>query len=247
MDKLTAREIKHLQSLRLKKYRQKYGQFIVEGEKLIDELLHSTFNLVYLVATPAFMNHPIVMNNTAETKLITEIEFKKISSLVTPPGLMALVEIPAQIPEFLNETNESAICLESIKDPGNLGTIIRIADWYGITTIYCSPDCVDAYNPKTISSTMGSLFRIRIIYTDLDKIISNSKLKSLAFTIDGVAMQKVALPNKALIVIGSESHGISQKLQELCTQKLSIKRIGKAESLNAAIATAIACERIFNV
>lgn len=247
MDKLTAREIKHLQSLRLKKFRQKYGQFIVEGEKLVDELLHSTYKLVYLLATPIFIDHPLVIQFSDKAKTVSDHEIKKISAMVTPPGLMALVEIPTDLPENRKEAVNSAICLESIKDPGNLGTIIRIADWYGIDTVYCSHDCVDAYNPKTISSTMGSLFRINIIYTDLRELITHSKIDSLAFTIDGIVMQEAKLPKKALLVIGSESHGISKPLQDLCTNKLSIKRIGKAESLNAAIATAIACDRIFNL
>jgi TrmH family RNA methyltransferase len=247
MDKLTAREIKHLQSLRLKKYRQKYGQFIVEGEKLVNELLHSSYKLVYLIATPDYINLSLAQENASICKEISEIEIKKISALVTPPGIMALVEMDT--PHF-NEGNavfNSAICLESIKDPGNLGTIIRIADWYGIDTVYCSLDCVDVYNPKTISSTMGSLFRIKVIYIDLIALITEASIPSLAFTIDGRAMQSVELPKKALIVIGSESHGISNALQEKCTDKLSIKRLGQAESLNAAIATAIACDRIFNI
>jgi RNA methyltransferase, TrmH family len=247
MDKLTAREIKHLQSLRLKKFRQKYGQFIVEGEKLVDELLHSSYKLVYLMATPAFFHHPLVVQNADLTKTVSDIEIKKLSALVTPPGLMALVEIPVDIHENNTVAITSAICLESIKDPGNLGTIIRIADWYGLDKVYCSQDCVDVYNPKTISSTMGSLFRIKVIYTDLVALITHSKIDSLAFTIDGKAMQENTLPKNALLIIGSESHGISESIQNLCTQKLSIKRIGKAESLNAAIATAIACDRIFNV
>jgi RNA methyltransferase, TrmH family len=247
MDKLTAREIKHLQSLRLKKFRQKYGQFIVEGEKLVDELLHSSYKLVYLMATPAFFHHPLVVQNADLTKTVSDIEIKKLSALVTPPGLMALVEIPVDIHENNTVAITSAICLESIKDPGNLGTIIRIADWYGLDKVYCSQDCVDVYNPKTISSTMGSLFRIKVIYTDLVALITHSKIDSLAFTIDGKAMQETTLPKNALLIIGSESHGISESIQNLCTQKLSIKRIGKAESLNAAIATAIACDRIFNV
>jgi TrmH family RNA methyltransferase len=171
----------------------------------------------------------------------------KLSSLVTPPGLIALVEMPSEINDYAVEAINSALCLESLKDPGNLGTIIRIADWYGIDTVYCSNDCVDVYNPKTVSSTMGSIFRIKVIYTDLTALISKSKIESLAFTMDGTTMQKAALPKKALIVIGSESHGLSPVLQHLCAQKISIKRIGKAESLNAAIAAAIACERIFNV
>ena len=210
MDKLTAREIKHLQSLRLKKFRQKYGQFIVEGEKLVDELLHSSYKLVYLMATPAFFHHPLVVQNADLTKTVSDIEIKKLSALVTPPGLMALVEIPVDIHENNTVAITSAICLESIKDPGNLGTIIRIADWYGLDKVYCSQDCVDVYNPKTISSTMGSLFRIKVIYTDLVALITHSKIDSLAFTIDGKAMQETTLPKNALLIIGSESHGISE-------------------------------------
>jgi TrmH family RNA methyltransferase len=243
---ISAAELKHLQSLKLKKFRQKYGHFLVEGEKVVAELLQSPMTLDYILATSAMAEKIKPLTSGISVKEVTEKNYAKISSLSTPPGIAALIKIPETKSFAAAKGRTWALALDGIRDPGNLGTIIRIADWYGIKEIFCSEDCVDLYNPKVLSATMGSFIRVSVVYTDLKKVITVIGLPALAFVMDGQDLNEVSLPYKGLIVIGNESKGISEGLKELCDYKVKITRLGAAESLNAAIATAIACERLVN-
>ncbi len=134
------------------------------------------------------------------------------------------------------------MALESINDPGNLGAIIRIADWYGIEKILCSSDTVDFYNPKVIAASMGSFLRVQVQYGDLSELLKNTALPVLGAFLDGTNVHKFQFPTEGILVIGSEAHGISPALEKIVTEKITIPRTGKAESLNAAIATAIICD-----
>lgn len=165
-------------------------------------------------------------------------EFQQISSQKNPEGILAVCQMP-DIQDISLIENHWAIALDTIQDPGNLGTIIRIADWFGIEQIFCSNETADCYNSKVVQSTMGSLARIQCIYTDLEKLLENYKGFAYAATLGGQSIYELEAGEKGILVIGNESHGISDKLLPYCNQKISIPRLGKAESLNAGIATGI--------
>lgn len=245
ISKLTTRELKVLQSLKLKKFRQKYGLFVVEGEKLVNELLHSPFQLIYIVATQEKLDSKNKPDSSLLVKEISESDYSKFSTHPTPPGLAALFEFPQfEFPD--NEIKKTTIFLDDIRDPGNLGTIIRIADWYGINEIYCSENTVDCFNPKVLSATMGSIGRVRVYYTSFQRFSEKCIIPKIGMVMDGTPLHKQVLPAQAAIIIGSESHGISAEHQSCCETLLTIQKTGEAESLNAGIAAAIVCDRMVN-
>lgn len=227
-------------SLHLSKYRYKYGQFTVEGRKAVSELFHSELEIVKIVSTREFLSRNSI---DFEVDLISEADYKKISQFDTPPGILALVNIPK--PAIWNTNQPLTLALDGISDPGNLGTIIRIADWYGIQQILLSEDCVDLYNAKCLSATMGSFCRIECIYTDLTTALVGKTVYG-AF-LEGESVYKVQPINPSVLVIGSESHGIRESLKSSISHPITIPRKGNAESLNAGIATAILVDRLLNV
>jgi TrmH family RNA methyltransferase len=234
---LTKSKLKQYQQLATKKFRQKYGLFVVEGYKSVNELIQSSWPVEAVLCSPAFLE-----NNPQPGFVYTEVsnqELNKISSLKTSPGIAAIAKM-----QNLEVTPTNwMLALESINDPGNLGTIIRIADWYGINTIFCSSDCVDMFNPKVIQATMGSFLRLRIIYGDLGSLLKNKQV--YAATLNGKDLRTLHDVKPGVILIGSESNGLSPALlKETTPLEVTIPRAGKAESLNAAIATAIFCERL---
>lgn len=218
---------------------------MVEGEKLVHELLHSDFRLNYIIATPDKLAVLDIEFQEVPVREISEGDYQKISSLSTPPGLGAVVEIPT-VNDDSGEIWHNSLYLDGIKDPGNLGTIIRIADWYGVSDVYCSEDTVDCYNPKVLSATMGSIARVRITYLSFDTFIERCKIQKLAMVMNGKSVHRFPFPAQAAIVIGSESHGIRQENLKKCDDLLTIEKHGGAESLNAAIATAIVFDRLVN-
>lgn len=228
---LTNNEIKLINSLQRKKERQKTGLFIVEGVKMVEELIKSNFIIRKIFSTSEISNYQT-------TELITEKELAKISQYATPNQVIALVETPQQV-----EINysQSSLVLEDINNPGNLGTIIRTADWFGINQIICSVGSTDCFSPKTVSSTMGSIFRSNIHYLDLEAFLHQSALASYGAFLEGTYLHDTKLPNKCNIVMGSESHGISDNLKILIDHKLTIAGSTNAESLNLSIATGIFC------
>ena len=232
---LSKNDIKLICSLQQKKYRQKYKLFVAEGVKVIKELLASSFVLkqLYLV-DDLFLNVP-------ENKriLITENELKKISQLKTPNKVVGLFEIPE--PEGI--LNEGLIlALDDINDPGNLGTMIRLCDWFGIEQIVCSRDTVDCFNHKVVQATMGSLARVRISYVDLFSYLEQATVPIFVADMDGENLYKTILPNSGIVVMGNEANGISSAILKLKSTCISIPRFGsikQTESLNVATATAI--------
>lgn len=236
---LSKSEIKHLRSLRLKKFRQKYNQFIVEGEKTISELYTSPYRIVEIFGTMEVkpQNTPIEI----PFKTISRKELDQISNHKAPNGMFAVVEI---VPESEIQQNKITICLDDIQDPGNLGAIIRIADWYGIEQILCSQHSVDLYNWKTLSATMGSFARVQVNYTDLIPYLKGYDGDILACSMEGRPVYEYPMDKNCIIVIGNEGKGIKEEILKLCTQTISIPRIGQAESLNAAIATAVICDNL---
>lgn len=231
---LTNNDTKLINSLVKKKFRQKYNKFVVEGVKNIKEVLNSSIYIEKIYSIDdTFDDFP------SKNVLITERELKKISQLVTPNTALAVCEIPQ---EKKIQKNGFIIALDDIRDPGNLGTIIRMADWFGIQQIVCSKETVDLYNPKVIQSTMGSFIRVQINYTDLEKFFETYSHPILGTFMDGENLYKTSLPENAVLLMGNEANGISEKLESFVTQRLSIPRMGKlqqTESLNVAMATSI--------
>ncbi len=242
---LTKALIKHLQNLKLKKYRQNYTEFVIEGDKLITEAFVEKADIKLLAATKTWLSenkHKIPKHIIPEG--VSESEMEKISSFKTPQAAIALIEIPKQDIEKSLKKEDWILVLDGINDPGNLGTIIRSADWFGVHTIVCSHDCVELYNPKVIQATMGSLFRVHVFYMIIGEFLQQSHKKKYAATLKGENIFNIKFEKTGILVIGSESHGIRPEVLKHCTSNISIPAYGKAESLNAAVATSILLSRI---
>ena len=228
-------QIKLINSLQQKKYRQLHQLFIAEGVKVIQELLASNILLEHLYVTENLFDGVAATQKT----LITETELKKISCLTTPNNCLALFRIPVQTGIV---SKGLVIALDDVRDPGNLGTIIRLCDWYGVSQIICSEQTVDVYNPKVVQATMGSISRVALAYVDLKEYLKNTNQTVFGTFMDGKNVYKTQLPNSGVLVLGNEANGISAALEELVTERLAIPRFGniqQTESLNVATATAI--------
>lgn len=232
---LSKNQLKLITSLSQKKYRQKHNLFVAEGVKVVNELLSSSLKLHQLFATSDFL----VDNFVDELQVISESELRKISSLKSPNKVLGIFEIP----EHKNINKEGLIlALDDINDPGNLGTIIRLCDWFGIDHLICSNNTVDCYNPKVVQASMGSLTRVSIVYLDLYDYLSSSELPVFIADMDGENIYKTELPANGILVMGNEANGISESIRKFVANKISIPRFGKLqaiESLNVATATAI--------
>jgi len=244
---LTTAQIKHLQSLKLKKYRQNYDEFIIEGDKLVTEALLGNEVMPLLIATDEWIvNNKATLPSHLQVEIAKQKDLDKISSLSTAPPVMALVKQRIYAISDIQVNDNWILALDGINDPGNLGTIIRSADWFGISTIICSNNCVDVYNPKVVQSTMGSLFHVKVIYTDLHDFVATNKHKCVAATLDGQQAYDYKFDKEGILLIGSESHGITEAIVSLIQNKITIPSFGKAESLNAAVATSILLSLLSN-
>jgi len=224
---------KLITSLSQKKYRQKHQLFIAEGVKVVRELLESSFELEIIFSTESEFSS---LDCFIE---VSDQELKKISSLKTPNKVLALFKIPLQ-----KKINSSGliVVLDTINDPGNLGTIIRLCDWFGVEQLVCSQDTVDCYNSKVVQATMGSLARVSISYLNLSEYLQTVSIPIFIADMDGVNIHKSKLPASAILVMGNEANGVSDRLKQLISNKISIPRYGNSnqvESLNVATATAI--------
>ena len=238
---LSKNQIKWVKSLELKKNRKAEGLFVAEGPKVVGDLLRGGFTPRSLFATRGYMEQ----HRDVSCQEITDEELRKLSFLQHPQQVLAVFEIPSPL-LWGGAGGGLSLALDGIQDPGNLGTIIRIADWFGITTIYCSLDTADAYNPKVVQATMGSLAHVRIIYTDLVELLTHADVPIYGTLLDGEDIYQQTLESdKGIIVMGNEGNGISPAVRQLITHKLFIPNFHKeketAESLNVAIATAITC------
>lgn len=239
---LSKARIKLIHSLAHKKYRNELKLFVVEGKKQVTELFTSNLNIKLILATPNWLTaNTAFIKNQTEICEVSEDELKKVSFLTTPQEVLALVELPKPIQ---NPTigNGLTLALDTIQDPGNLGTIIRIADWYGIQNIICSQTCADVYSPKVIQATMGSFMRVGVHYIDLYEFLNQTSMPVYGAFIGGKSIHQTKLSTPAILVIGNEGNGISADIHKVITHPISIPRFGSAESLNAAIATAIICD-----
>lgn len=230
---LSKNQLKNIQRLKLKKHRYTSNLFVAEGIKTINELLHSHLDLEHLYTTESFE-----IDNAFET-IISETELKKISFLTTPNKALALFKMPIIKP--IN-TNKLIVALDNVRDPGNLGTIIRLCDWFGINDLLCSYATVDCYNPKVIQATMGSIARVNINYVDLEAFLTKNNTAIFGTFMNGENVYKTTLPKKGILVVGNEANGISSSIEKLTTTKITIPQFGtikETESLNVATATAI--------
>ncbi|WP_348813012.1 TrmH family RNA methyltransferase [Flavobacterium maritimum] len=228
-------QIKLISSLHQKKQRIANQLFFAEGVKVIQELLQSNFKLEHLYTT----QNDFEEVSSVKKSLINESDLKKISALATPNTCLAVFKMPKE-----KEIVEAGLilALDSIRDPGNLGTILRLCDWFGINQLLCSKETVDIFNPKVVQATMGSITRVNVNYIDLNAFIAQTKLPVFGTFMDGTNIYSTNLPQEGIIIMGNEANGISEDLEKLIKNRLTIPRFGdlqKTESLNVATATAI--------
>jgi TrmH family RNA methyltransferase len=237
---ITKNQIKFIKSLSLKKNRQKEQLFIAEGEKIVAELLNSNFEFHEIFAT----NEWILKNTDVRAIKVNNSELDRISNLKSANNVLAIVKIKQ---DNLSITDGLTLVLDDINDPGNLGTIIRMCDWFGVKQLVCSKSTVDCFNSKVVQSAMGSLFRVSIIYTDLDGYLSNIDTPIYGAFMDGENVRGIKFPKNAHLIMGNEANGISEEIEKLITDKVAIKNIGNsAESLNVAVATSILLHEFCN-
>ncbi|TKD59188.1 RNA methyltransferase [Flavobacterium sp. ASW18X] len=231
--------LKVVKRLHQKKYRNEESLFFVEGIKTVKELLATQLPLEKLLVTQEHRD----AFNTYEFDIISKEDLAKISALRTPPGVLAVFRMP-----FKTEVEEKGwiVALDDVRDPGNLGTIIRLCDWFGVTQLVCSQATVDCYNPKVLQATMGSIARIAITYLDLPNFLSQTKATVYGAFMEGDVVYQKELPASGVLVMGNEANGVSESVAKHISQKISIPQFGKAtaESLNVATATAILLNEI---
>lgn len=237
---LSKAQVKYIQSLSQKKFRDESGQFLVEGTKIIKELIVEQPDLVKAIyALPDWVSehaHLLKKANIIADEA-SEQDMEKISSLPSFSAAIAIIDKPElKIPEV----GGIMLLLDGIQDPGNLGTIIRTADWFGVKHIICGDGTADCYNPKVVQATMGSVFRLNILYENLQVFIKeHSNLPLITSSLDGFPINKATIQKDMLLIIGNESKGVNKSIENLATSKVLIPGFGKAESLNAAVATGI--------
>ncbi len=241
---ISKNKIKYIRSLELKKNRNKEGKFVAEGFKVVDDLL-ALQPADLIVATQEWLHGKHLADQT-EVIEVTEEELKKVSFLQHPQQVLAVFR-QTQDGDFSINTQELSLALDGVQDPGNLGTIIRIADWFGITHIYCSQDTADVYNPKVVQATMGSIARVKVEYGNLLALVESlpADVPVYGTLLDGDNIYQQQLENRGLIVMGNEGKGISPALAKKVNRRLLIPNFPEgratADSLNVAIATAITC------
>jgi rRNA methylases len=243
---LSKAKIKYIRSLELKKFRSEYKSFVAEGNKLVEDMLHS-FECEFMIAKSSWM---ATQGNIPAEELIVaeEDDIRKVSFLKNPQDVLAVFKQSVYCLDDVNPVSNLVLMLDGVQDPGNLGTIIRLADWFGIEDIVCSLDSADVYNPKVVQATMGALTRVRVHYTDLEHFLSKQEGAATPVYgtyLDGENVYSRELSNNGIIIMGSEGNGIRDYLEPYVSEKLLIPNYpqGKetSESLNVAIATALVC------
>jgi len=237
---LSKAEIKYIKALNQKKFRQERKEFIIEGKKIIAELLAAPGPFVI---KRLFLQEGVLYARKAPiAEYVSASEMERISAQSTPSGALALVGIP-DIKPAVPQKGDLYLALDGVQDPGNFGTILRLADWFNIAAVYASPDCVELYNPKTVQSTMGAILRVPVYYTSLETLLKETQLPVLGTVLQGgMDINTLSLPSDGIVVMGNESRGISPGLPEYIQTRLFIPAYREgSESLNVAIAAAIVC------
>ncbi|TDX00934.1 RNA methyltransferase [Dinghuibacter silviterrae] len=239
---LTKAQIKYIQSLHQKKFRAETGAYIAEGPKIATEVLTEIPRQVqYVAASPAWLTAHACLLKDIPGERVAEVsppELERLSALVTPNEVLVVLSRQDTAPWVLPE-GAWCLALDDVRDPGNLGTIIRIADWFGVGFVVCSEACAEWYNPKVIQATMGSFLRVRALYTDLTAWLKKAARPVYAATLEGEPVTRLGELPPGVVLVGNESRGIDPGLRALATREVTIPRAGSAESLNAAIATGI--------
>ena len=241
---LTRAQVHYIRQLKSKKYRFEVGSFLVEGRKSVGDLLQSNYETSLLVVTPEFLaeNRMMFEGHDIPMYIVDSSMMARMSCLKTNHQVLAVAKIKGN-DKLEVGLGERALVLDTIKDPGNLGTIIRIADWYGIKKIICSPTTVDRYNTKVIQASMGSFTAVEMYYSDLASFLSESKVPVIGTVVESPSyLGEVALPKQGMLVVGNESRGINPALREFFSLSVAIKGHGRADSLNVGVATGIICE-----
>jgi len=240
---LSKSQAKYIQSLGHKKFRDEEGLFIAEGPKIVNELLMEIPRLVKVVyGTREWMDENRGLPESTNFIEIKESDLERVSQLATPNKVLAIVQKIE--PDEIVTAKNLTLVLDTIQDPGNLGTIIRTADWFGIKQIVCSDNSADMYNSKVVQATMGSIARIKMLYTDLPAWLKQQRVTIFAAALTGNDIRKMTRLTEGIIVIGNESKGIHPDVMQLAAEKITIPKPGRAESLNAAVATAIILSHI---
>ncbi len=242
MTKLSKAQLKYLTSLHLKKYRQQHQTFLVENEKIFLESVAAGWQIEQCFCTQSFFEKNTDVLQGIVYQIIDETELNKASTLSNNTHCLAVLKMPQYTD--IHIVSSYSIVLEHIQDPGNLGTILRVADWYGISTVVCSNDTVDVYNPKTVAASMGSFLRVKVVYRELVDYLSIQSLPIYGATLQGENLHQFIFASKGIIVLGNESRGISEEVNALCTAQIKIPCFGQAESLNVAMASAVLCDNL---
>ena len=240
---LSKNTVKFIKSLHQKKYRLESGKFFVEGEKSVVEVLQSSFTVDLLLVTQEFAaKHVALLSGKAfEVLFVTQNQLEQMGQYQSNDAALAVVQMKLN-QAFLPEKGELILALDEVRDPGNLGTIIRIADWYGIKKLIFSSHTAEFYNPKVIQSSMGSFTRVQFYYGDLAQAFQEWKLPVYGAFLEGESIHELTNPTPGVLLLGNESQGISKEVEKWVSSKITIPSFGKAESLNVAIATAIFCD-----
>ena len=239
---LSKAQIKHIKGLGSQKYRQEYLQFVAEGDKIVREWLQYGTEIKTIVATEnwAEKNAALIRKHKdADLHIVPHHVLESISQLQTPHGVLIVVEMPKEASALIDD--KWCLALDNIQDPGNMGTIIRIADWFGIRQIICSTGCVDIYNPKVVQAAMGGHLRVQFAERDIKEYLSSISIPILAATLEGENIYNQTRLKAAVLLIGNESKGVSPELQAMATHRITIPGKGGAESLNAAVSAGICC------
>jgi len=242
---LSKSQISLLKSLHHKKFRSEHGLFLAEGNKSVKEFIDSAYQIEAIYHTPTIDPNLLKLSRKMNFNEISLTDVEKISTMKTPQDIIALVKIPEW--PVLSENmlqNKFSIVLDGIQDPGNMGTIIRTADWFGIKHIICSDDTVDVYNPKVVQATMGSIAHVNVYYTGLETFLSKIKLPVFGALLEGENIYKTNFGSEGLVLMGNEGNGLRPEIIKIVQHAVTIPRMGNAESLNVGIATAIFCSEI---
>ncbi len=242
---LSKSEISFIKSLQQKKYRKEHHLFVVEGAKSVLEFLASDFSVHSIYATSAMLPKLGKISPSIKLLEIKADDLTKISGLNTPQEALALVHMPKEQAFNHNSLQHTfTLLLDGLQDPGNLGTIIRTADWFGIKQIVCSTDTVEAYNPKVVQASMGSLARMNIVYTDLTAVLEGTTVPSFAAMLNGKSIYETDFGSQGLLILGNEGNGIRPEILEKVSNRVTIPLFGGAESLNVAVSAGIFCAEV---
>lgn len=245
---LSKSQISFIKSLHQKKYRKEHGLFIVEGIKSIKEFFQSSYQIHTIFYNSEQYNLLPKLPANINLFEVKNAELDKISTLQTPQGFLALIHIPKNRELALTALkNQFTLVLDGVQDPGNMGTIIRTADWFGFKNIICSADCVEVFNPKTVQATMGSLARVNIYEADLPALLAENTIPVFGALLDGESIYKTQWGDEGLVILGNEGKGISAEVIKKINKPVTIPRIGEAESLNVAVSAAIFCAELVRV